>query len=100
MNLNRDLHHNTKNLKKEERDVILKLRVIDRMKQMEDKTLVEVFQKFTELDTSDKTHLVNLIPPVDIDYKTGNLSLDLNRAFSKVLSEKTHRKNNKKNEFH
>ncbi len=64
---------------------------------MEDKTLVEIFQKFTELDTSD---LVNLIPPVDIDYKTGNLSLDLNPAFSKVLSEKTHRKNNKKNEFH
>lgn len=91
---------NIKNLKKEERDVTHKLRVIDKVNQREDKTLVEIFQKFTEFDTPDKTHLVNLIPPVDINYKTGNLSLDLNPAFSKILSEKTHRKNNTKNELH
>ncbi|MGI9650937.1 recombinase family protein [Chryseobacterium sp. RLHN22] len=98
--LKKESQDNTKNLKKEERDVTLKLRVIDKMNQNEDKTLVEVFQKFTDFDTSDKTHIVNLIPPVDIDYKTGNLSLNLNPAFSKILSAKTHRKNNKKNELH
>lgn len=98
--LKKESQVNTKNLKKEERDVTHKLRVIDKMNRMEDKILVGVFQKFPEFDTSDKTHLVNLIPPVDIDYKTGNLSLDLNLAFSKILSEKTHRKNNKKNELH
>ncbi|WP_294230875.1 recombinase family protein [uncultured Chryseobacterium sp.] len=91
---------NTKNLRKEERDIVLKLSAIDRKNKIEDEALVEVFQKFTEFDTSDKKHLVNLIPPIDIDYKTGDLSLDLNPAFSKILSEKNHRKNNKKNEFH
>lgn len=67
---------------------------------MVDKTFVEVFQKFTEFDTSDKTHLMNLIPPVNIDYKTGDLSLDLNQAFSKIFSKKSNRKTNMKNELH
>lgn len=63
--------------------------------------MIEVFQKFSEFDTQDKKYLVNLIPPVDIDYKTGDLSLDLNPAFSKIVSEKKLTgKNNKKNEFH
>jgi site-specific DNA recombinase len=70
------------------------------MSQMEDKILVDVFQKFTEFDTSDKTHLVNLIPPVNIDYKTGDLSLDLSPALSKILSKKGNRKTNMKNELH
>lgn len=42
---------------------------------------------------------MNLIPPVNIDYKTGDLSLDLNPAFSKILSAKTHRKTIKKMNF-
>ncbi|MDW8550440.1 recombinase zinc beta ribbon domain-containing protein [Epilithonimonas ginsengisoli] len=91
---------NTKNLKKEERDITINLRVIDKMNQMENKTFREIFQKFVEFDTSDKKHLVNLIPPVDIDYKTGDLSLELKPAFSKILSKKSNRKNNRKNEFH
>jgi len=91
---------NIKNLKKEARDTVLKLSAIDRKNKIEDKALVEVFQKFSKFDTQDKKYLVNLIPPIDIDYKTGDLSLDLNPAFSKILSAKTHRKNNKKNEFH
>jgi len=91
---------NTKNLKKEERDITLNLRVIDKMNQMENKTFREIFQKLAEFDTSDKKHLVNLIPPVDIDYKTGDLALELKPAFSKILSKKSNRKNNRKNEFH
>lgn len=79
---------NTKNLKKEEHNIVLKLRAINKMNQMEDKTLVHIFQKFSEFDTADKKHLVNLITPVDIDYKTGALSLELNQTFSKILSEK------------
>lgn len=67
---------------------------------MEDETFVDIFQKFAEFDTSDKTYLVNLIPPVDIDYKTGNLSLELKPAFSEILSNKINPKNNKKNELH
>lgn len=91
---------NTKNLKKEERDITLNLRVIDKMNQMENKTFREIFQRFAEFDTSDKKHIVNLMPPINIDYKTGDLSLKLNQAFSKILSKKSNRKNNRKNEFH
>ena len=98
--LKKENYVNIKNLKKEAHDTVLKLSAIDRKNKIEDKALVEVFQKFSEFDTQDKKYLVNLIPPIDIDYKTGDLSLDLNSAFSKILSAKTHRKNNKKNEFH
>lgn len=70
------------------------------MNQIEDKTLFDIFHKFSDFDTSDKKHLLNLIPPVDIDYKTGDLLLELKPAFSKILSKKSNRKNNRKNEFH
>jgi hypothetical protein len=91
---------NTKNLKIEERDITLKLKAIDKTNQIEDEKFVEIFQKFAEFDTSDKTYLVNLIPPVDIDYKTGDLSLELKPAFLEILSKKNNQKNNKKNELH
>ncbi|MEF9478967.1 hypothetical protein OWR28_15715 [Chryseobacterium sp. 1B4] len=55
---------------------------------MENKTFREIFQKFVKFDTSDKKYLVNLIPPVDIDYKTGDLSLELKPAFSKYCQKK------------
>lgn len=91
---------NIRHLKKEARDIFLKLKAIDKKDQIEDKEIVEVFRKFSEFDTSDKKSLVSLIPPVDIDYKTGDLSLDLNQAFLKILSKKSNRKTNKKNEFY
>ncbi|MEJ5049540.1 recombinase family protein [Chryseobacterium culicis] len=91
---------NIRHLKKEARDIFLKLKAIDKKNQIEDKELVEVFRKFSEFDISDKKSLVSLIPPVDIDYKTGDLSLDLNQAFLKILSKKSNRKTNKKNEFY
>lgn len=78
----------TKNLKKEVRDIVIKLKAIDKKNQVEDKALVEIFQRFSEFDASDKRHLANLIPPTDIDFKTGALSLDLNQAFLKILSKK------------
>lgn len=98
--LKKESQLNTKNLKKEDRDINLNLRIIDKMNQMEGKIFVDLFQKFSEFDVSDKKHLVNLFPPVNIDYKTGDLSLDLNPALSKILSKKSNRKNNKKNELH
>jgi site-specific DNA recombinase len=82
-----------KNLKKEVHDIVIKLNAIDKKNQIEDKTLVEIFQRFSEFDASDKRHLANLIPPTDIDFKTGALSLDLNQAFLKILSKKDNRKN-------
>lgn len=90
----------TKNLKKEVHDIAVKLKGIDRKNQIEEKALVEIFQRFSEFDASDKRYLVNLIPPTEINFKTGDLSLGLNQAFLKILSKKRNRKNNRKNEFH
>jgi hypothetical protein len=58
---------------------------------------VKIFQKFSEFETSDKRHLVNLIPPTDIDFKTGALSLDLNQAFLKIYQKKITEKLKKMN---
>jgi site-specific DNA recombinase len=44
----------TKNLKKEARDISVKLKSIDRKNQIEEKALVEIFQRFFEFETSDK----------------------------------------------
>ena len=79
---------------------MFKLKAIDKKNRIEDTSLVDIFQRFSEFDTSDKKHLVNLIPPTDVDFKTGALSLDLNQAFSKILSKKSYQKTNKKHEFH
>lgn len=91
---------NIKNFKKEVCDIAFKLKTIDKKNQIKDKVLIEIFQRFSEFDASDKKHLVNLIPPTNVDFKTGSLSLDLNQAFSKILSKKNNRKINKKHEFH
>lgn len=90
----------TKNLKKEVHDIAVKLKGIERKNQKEEKALVEIFQRFSEFEASDKRHLVNLIPPTEINFKTGDLSLGLNQAFLKILSKKRNRKNNRNNEFH
>ena len=87
---------NTKNLKKEVRDILIKLKAIDKKSQIEEKALVAIFQRFSEFEFSDKRHLVNLIPPTNVDYKTGDLSLDLNQAFLKILSKKDNRKTEKR----
>jgi site-specific DNA recombinase len=86
---------NIKNLKKETRDIFIKLKAIDKKNQVEEKALIEIFQRFSEFDSSDKRHLVNLIPPTNIDFKTGDLSLDLNKAFLKILLKKDNRKTEK-----
>ncbi|MDX6187743.1 recombinase family protein [Flavobacterium sp. Fl-318] len=98
--LKKDNKVSIKNLKKEARDIVFKLKGIDKKNQIENKALVEIFQRFSEFDVSDKRHLVSLIPPIDIDFKTRTLSLGLNQAFLKILSKKSNRKTNRKNEFH
>ncbi len=37
---------------------------------------------------ADKKHLVNLIPPLKVDFQTGNMTLALNSAFTKILLQK------------
>ncbi|MFP3597057.1 zinc ribbon domain-containing protein [Chryseobacterium sp. SIMBA_029] len=86
---------NTKCLKRELHDITAKLKDIDRKEDpVENRLFAKIFQGFQEFDTADKRYLIDLIPPINIDYKTGNLSLNLNSAFSKILSK------NSRNEFH
>ncbi|WP_426276794.1 hypothetical protein ACN9MN_16595 [Chryseobacterium sp. S-02] len=90
---------NSQCLKKELRNINTKLRDIDRQEQLEGKLFLDLFHGCSEFDAADKKHLVSLIPPVNIDYQKGSLSLDLNDALLKVLSKKANQKNIK-NEFH
>ncbi|GIQ61250.1 hypothetical protein Flavo103_43850 [Flavobacterium collinsii] len=94
--LKKENQFSTQNLKKEVRDIAVKLKASDKKNQIEEKALVEIFERFSEFETSDKRHLVNLIPPTNVDFKIGTLSIDLNQTFLKILSKKDNRKTKKK----
>ncbi|MFD1769237.1 hypothetical protein [Sphingobacterium suaedae] len=75
---------NSKCLKKELSDINKKLKSIDKQRQQGDRPIVTFLQGFSSMDATDKKHLVNLIPPLRVDYQTGDMSLDLNTALSKI----------------
>ena len=89
--LKREYRVNSKCLKKELNDINEKLKSIDKQRQQGDRPIVNILQGFSGMDTTDKKHLVNLIPPLRVNYKTGDMSLDLNTALSKILLTKKHR---------
>jgi len=89
--LKREYRINSKCLKKELNDINEKLKSIDKQRQQGDRPIVNILQGFSGMDTTDKKHLVNLIPPLRVNYKTGDMSLDLNTALSKILLTKKHR---------
>ena len=83
-------------LKKEVRCINAKLNDIDKHnKKLTNKSFQNIFQGFSEFDFSDKRHLLNFIRPVNIDFTTGDLSLEFNNGLSKILSKKRNRKINK-----
>lgn len=63
----------------------IKLENIDKQIQLKNEPFVDIFQGFPILDTADKRHVVDLIPPLKVDFQTGDLTLDLNSALSKIL---------------
>lgn len=87
-NLKKEYQANSKCLKRELQDINSKLGRIDRQSQMEYKSFIDIFQGFPSLDAADKKHLVNLIPPLKVDFQTGNMTLGLNKALSKILKTK------------
>ncbi len=87
-NLKKEYQANSKCLKRELQDINTKLGSIDQQSQMADTSFVNIFQGFSSLDTADKKHLVNLIPPIKVDFQTGNMTLELNSALSKILLTK------------
>ncbi|RKD15149.1 recombinase [Pelobium manganitolerans] len=86
--LKRECHSDTKCLKKELNDIDGKLRSIDQQSQLYSRSFVNIFQRFSSLDTTDRKHLVNLIPPRKVNFKTGDMSLELHNGLSKILSTK------------
>ena len=87
-NLKKEYQANSKCLKRELQDINIKLRNIDRQSQAGYKSHISIFQGFSGLDTADKRHLVNLIPPFKVDFQTGGMTLGINNALSKILATK------------
>ncbi|MFD1769587.1 recombinase family protein [Sphingobacterium suaedae] len=78
----------SKCLKRELSNINVKLRNIDKQGQLGNGPFVDIFQGFPGLDTADRKHLASLIPPLKVDFQTGDISLDLNGALSKILLTK------------
>lgn len=83
--LKREYQIHSKCLKRELRNINIKLEDIDKQNQLGDGSLVNIFERFSSLDVADKRHLVNLIPPIEVDFQTGDISLEMNSALSKIL---------------
>lgn len=83
--LKREYQVNSKCLKRELRNINIKLEDIDKQNQLGEEPLVNIFERFSSLDVADKRHLVNLIPPIEVDFQTGNISLEMNTTLSKIL---------------
>lgn len=86
--LKREYQVNSKCLKRELDYINIQLRNIDQQNRLGDESLLNIFQGFQSLDTADKRHLINLIPPLKVDFQTGDISLNLNSALSKILLTK------------
>ncbi|AXP79715.1 hypothetical protein CJ739_618 [Mariniflexile rhizosphaerae] len=91
--LKRECHVNSKHLKRELRNINSKLKDIEEKCQLGIRSFVNIFQGFPNLDPADKKYLVNLIPPHRVDFNTGDISLNLDGALSKILVMKGQPKN-------
>jgi len=84
----RECHVNSKYLKRELNDINVKLEDIDKQSLLGYRSFVCILKKFPSLDTTDKKHLVSLIAPLNVDFQTGDMSLELHSGLSKILSTK------------
>ncbi len=81
--LKRECHVNSKCLKRELADINAKLEYIDKQSLSGCRSFAHVLKRFPKLDTADKKNLVNLIPPLNVNFQTGDMSLELNGGLSK-----------------
>lgn len=72
-------------IKKELGTIDAKLRSIGQQSKLGDKSSLNVFQGYLEMDASDKKQVVSLIPPVEIDIEMCSVSIELTGALSKIL---------------
>lgn len=86
--LKKEYQVNSKCLKRELHDINVKLMSIDKQRHLGGRPIVNVLHGFSEMDTTDKKHLVTLIPPLKVDCHTKTISLELSSALSKILLTK------------
>ena len=86
--LKKEYQTNSKCLKRKLQDINIKIGSIDRQSHTKNKSHTDVFQGFSNLNTADKKHLVNLIPPLNVDFQTGSLILGLNKTLAKNINNK------------
>jgi len=84
----RECHVNSKCLERELNDINVKLEDIDKQSLLGSRSFVRILKRFPILDTADKKHLVSLITPLNVDFQTGDMSLELHSGLSKILSTK------------
>ncbi len=84
----RECHVNAKCLKRELNDINVKLERIDKQSLLGSRSFVSILKTFPSLDTANKKHLVSLITPLNVDFQTGDMSLELFGGLSKILSTK------------
>lgn len=75
-------------LKKELDMVTIKLTCIQQQFKLSNRSTIDIFCDFQNLDVADKKQIINLIPPASVDIQTGNISIQLSSTISKILSSK------------
>lgn len=83
--IKKEYHINSKGLRGELEDINVKLMRIDKQRQQVGQPIVNILHGFSEMDATDKKHLVALIPPIKVDCHTKAVSLDICRALSRIL---------------
>lgn len=96
--MKKEYQTNSKTLKRELQDINNKLSQINKQRISGIKPMLNMLKGFSDMDTTDKKHIANLIPPIKIDFKTGELSLDLGKSLSKILFQTI--KHNRSHEFY
>jgi site-specific DNA recombinase len=66
-----------------------KLRRFDQEFKIQEKTIKNIFERYSDIDIADKKLITTMIPPTNIDFRTGDLSVKLNSALAKVLITKS-----------
>ncbi|WP_443946018.1 recombinase family protein [Pedobacter sp. AW1-32] len=72
-------------IKKELGDNIDKLNNIDLQRKLDHGEIVRVFRKYDTFDIADRRHLLNFLPLNTVNFQTGEISLKVDSALSKIL---------------
>lgn len=83
--IKKEYHINSKGLRGELEDINVKLMRIDKQRQQVGQPIVNILHGFSEMDATDKKHLVALIPPIKVDCHTKTVTLAISRALSRIL---------------